>query len=118
MDPVTRNPETICNKEREWPQHGECPEETQAQVEIALACALDLMALGRTDQADALLTAMLFSHPRNEALWLAAGISRLRRGSIKRAMCAFKMSAWLGDNEEARALLALCRISSNDERSC
>ncbi|MCP4605487.1 MAG: hypothetical protein GY847_34035 [Proteobacteria bacterium] len=73
-----------------------------------LDTALDLIERGSAVEADELLTAVLVKKPRNGRLWLAAGISRLDRGALRSAACAFEMSAWLSDDPEARELLALC----------
>lgn len=77
--------------------------------EDILDTALNLLDQGQAVHADELLTAALFDSPFDERLWLAAGISRLRRGSLRAAASAFEMSAWLSDDQSARELLHICQ---------
>ncbi len=83
-------------------------QDTVSDEGLILNIALDLLESGNADDADNLLTATLLEKPDDSRLWLAAGICRLRKGSIRTAACAFEMSAWLSDDSDARELLALC----------
>ena len=73
-----------------------------------LAIALHLLDTGHIKIADELLTAATLEDPSDPELWLATGICRLRRGSVRSAAAAFEMSAWLSDDDEARDLYDFC----------
>ena len=73
-----------------------------------LAIALHLLETGNIKNADELLTAATLEDPSDPELWLATGICRLRRGSVRSAAAAFEMSAWLSDDDDARDLYNLC----------
>lgn len=67
--------------------------------------AMDLADEGRARAADALLTAAAFAKPSDERLWLAAGLVRLRRGSVRAAVSALQMAVWLSGDPFAEDLL-------------
>ncbi len=80
-----------------------------AEPDEVLWIALNLLEQNRPRQADELLTAALLRFAGDERLWLAAGISRMRRGSRQSAEAAFEMSAWLSDDADAQELYRLNR---------
>jgi len=67
--------------------------------------ALTLLDSLRNEAADALLTTALVEQGKNANLWMAAGIARLRRGSMHGAKSAFEMCAWLCDDPVAREMV-------------
>ena len=73
-----------------------------------LAIALHLLETGSVKRADELLTAATLDDPGDPELWLATGICRLRRGSVRSAAAAFEMSVWLADDDDARDLYDIC----------
>ena len=79
--------------------------EEEPVEEDILQVSLNLLDSGQAHAADELLTAALLDNPFDERLWLAAGLCRLRRGSLRAAASAFEMSAWLSDDPSARELL-------------
>lgn len=91
------------------------PWDPQKHIEYAesehhetLAVALHLLERGYVKKADELLTAATLDDPGDPELWLATGICRLRRGSVRSAAAAFEMSVWLADDDDARDLYDLC----------
>ena len=73
-----------------------------------LAIALHLLEHGYIKKADELLTAATLEDPSDPELWIATGICRLRRGSVRSAAAAFEMSVWLSDDDDARDLYNIC----------
>ena len=74
-----------------------------------LAVALHLLDSGDLKTADELLTAATLDDPSDPELWLATGICRLRRGSVRSAAAAFEMSVWLSDDDDVRELYNICQ---------
>lgn len=70
-----------------------------------LGDAIELLAGGRPEDADLLLTAAVLETPDQSDLWLAAGIARLRRGMLRSAAAALRMCVWISDDPLARDLL-------------
>lgn len=75
------------------------------QSRLVIERALLLMENGHFEEADLLASAELLFCGADSELWLVAGLSRLRKGNIRTALSAFKMSAWLDDNALARAMV-------------
>ena len=80
----------------------------ESEHDETLAVALHLLERGYVKKADELLTAATLDDPGDPELWLATGICRLRRGSVRSAAAAFEMSVWLADDDDARDLYDLC----------
>jgi len=80
----------------------------ESRHDETLAVALHLLERGYVKNADELLTAATLEDPADPELWLATGICRLRRGSVRSAAAAFEMSAWLSDDDDARDLYDVC----------
>ena len=80
----------------------------ESQHHETLAVALHLLERGYVKKADELLTAATLEDPADSELWLATGLCRLRRGSVRSAAAAFEMSAWLSDDDDARDLYDIC----------
>ena len=100
------------NSLKEVPNHNWDPkaaiEYSEPEHHETLAVALHLLERGDIRTADELLTAATLEDPGDPELWLATGICRLRRGSVRSAAAAFEMSVWLSDDEDARDLYNLC----------
>ena len=97
---------TTRSNARLWPRRSSDDFEAHATAtDPALDTALDLIAIGRSSEADRLLTPTLLETPDRADLWLAAGIARLRRGATRSAAAALRMAAWICDDPLARELL-------------
>jgi thioredoxin-like negative regulator of GroEL len=83
-------------------------EYAESEHHETMAVALHLLERGYVKKADELLTAATLEDPSDPELWLATGICRLRRGSVRSAAAAFEMSVWLSDDDDARDLYDLC----------
>ena len=104
------------HKANEAPTHNWDPtaaiEYSEPEHHETLAVALHLLERGDIKTADELLTAATLEDPSDPELWLATGICRLRRGSVRSAAAAFEMSVWLSDDDDARDLYNLCNYSA------
>jgi tetratricopeptide (TPR) repeat protein len=87
--------------------HGAIENQEIVDGDDALSTALTLLDRGRPIEADRLLTAALLAFPRDDRLWLAAGICRMRRGAHRAALSAFEMSVWLSGDSSAKELYRL-----------
>ena len=103
---------TIGNVTQKFPNQKGTPKTAIEYVEPehheTLAIALHLLETGNIKKADELLTAATLEDPSDPELWLATGICRLRRGSVRSAAAAFEMSVWLSDDDDTRDLYNLC----------
>lgn len=79
--------------------------ERGADPSPVLGNAIELLAGGRAEDADLLLTAAVLESPNQSDLWLAAGIARLRRGALRSSAAALRMCVWISDDPLARELL-------------
>lgn len=71
----------------------------------ALNIGLELMERECLMEADQVLTTSTMLWPHDAALWMAAGVCSLKRGTFRKAVSALKMSVWLSDDPVARELL-------------
>ena len=103
-----------CSQSRRVNRHlaGICGSGTSAEPDApasdpltVLGEAVELLDRGRAEEADRLLTAALVAFPTEGDLWLAAGIARLRRGSVRSSAAALRMCSWISDDPFARELL-------------